>query len=56
MEPQEQVMALEVPNRVEWLEGQDLGGGDPQGPDLQMEQLKGVDARDAPLMQKAASS
>ena len=34
MVPQEHVMALEVPDRVECLEEEDRGGGDPHGLDL----------------------
>ena len=37
---QEQVTPYEAPDRVECLEGQDRGGGDPHGPDLQVECLK----------------
>ena len=40
MAPQEQVMALEVPDRVECPEGHERTGDDPHRPDLQVEQLR----------------
>ena len=40
MAPKERVTALEPPDRVECLEGQERGGGDSLRPDLQMEQLR----------------
>ena len=40
MEPREEVMSLEVPDRLECLEGQAWGGGDLHRPNLQVECLR----------------
>ena len=48
--PKEQVTASEALDRVVFPEGRERGSGDPCGCNPLMEHLKGVDARDAPLM------
>ena len=52
---QEQVMAPEVTDRVECLEGQDRGRREPNRFNLQVEQLKCNDGTDADLIQKEVS-
>ena len=57
---QEQFMALEALDRVERAEGQERGGGDPHGSDLQVEQMRcaegiGYCRRRAPVRERIAT-